>query len=284
MISRKNTVNYIQRVFAIVLIFLFLFCGCKKSAVNPYADEERTSTEEVSELQNDGEESDSGSDTEEADKEDSEGSDDTEESKDKSDTTTKGNTNSGTTKSNGTTKKSDSTTTTAGKSDTVTTTATNTGTTPTTKRPTTTTTTTTTTSTTKKQAAGVVLSIENEMLAAVNAEREKVGVAPLSLNASASKCAQIRAYELQEKMDHYRPDGTLFNTVLDANGVGYHTAGENIAAGQNSVATAVNAWMNSQSHREAMLNPEFTQIGTACVYVANDPAYYTFYWIQIFIG
>ena len=43
------------------------------------------------------------------------------------------------------------------------------------------------------------------------------------------------------------------------------TWGENIAYGYASAADVMTAWMNSQGHRENILNPSFTEIGVSVV-------------------
>ncbi len=63
--------------------------------------------------------------------------------------------------------------------------------------------------------------------------------------------------------------------MLDSYGVQYRTAGENIAQGQRSPETVVDAWMNSQGHRENILNGNFTTIGVG---------HYQNAWTQLFIG
>ena len=62
--------------------------------------------------------------------------------------------------------------------------------------------------------------------------------------------------------------------------ISYKTAGENIGKGQKTPAQVVNAWMNSQGHRENILNKNYTEIGIG---VAKD-AKGTLYWTQMFIG
>ena len=141
---------------------------------------------------------------------------------------------------------------------------------------------TSTTTTTKAKSSASFLSIESEMLNAVNAERVKAGLSALTLNSGVNACARIRAEELLVKLDHTRPDGTAFYSVLGANGVGYGTCGENIAAGQWNVTEVMNSWMNSPGHKANILNPNFKQLGTACLYSESDP--YVYYWVQLFIG
>ena len=57
-------------------------------------------------------------------------------------------------------------------------------------------------------------------------------------------------------------------------------AGENIAMGQPTAASVMNAWMNSPGHKANILSVNFTEIGVG---VAKD-ASGTIYWTQQFIG
>ena len=65
--------------------------------------------------------------------------------------------------------------------------------------------------------------------------------------------------------------------MMKSFGISYRAAGENIAKGQTTPAAVVNAWWNSEGHRQNMLNASFTQIGVG--YVADGK-----YWTQMFIG
>ena len=53
--------------------------------------------------------------------------------------------------------------------------------------------------------------------------------------------------------------------MMKAYGISYKSAGENIAMGQRSPEEVVQAWMNSQGHRENIMNPNFTHIGVGHV-------------------
>ena len=73
--------------------------------------------------------------------------------------------------------------------------------------------------------------------------------------------------------------GSPFDMMKKFN-ISYRAAGENIAKGQKTPAEVVKAWMNSQGHRENILNSKYTEIGVG---VAKDSKG-TLYWTQMFIG
>lgn len=121
----------------------------------------------------------------------------------------------------------------------------------------------------------------NEVLRLVNEERAKVGAAPLTLNEKLCEAAQLRANEITTLFSHTRPDGSECFTALKGTGLTYRTAGENIAAGQSTPASVMNAWMNSSGHKANILNNSFSSIGIG--FVKTDTGY-GYYWVQMFIG
>lgn len=120
--------------------------------------------------------------------------------------------------------------------------------------------------------------VAQQVLALVNEERRKVGVAPLTLSAELQSAATIRAEEITQKFSHTRPDGTNFQTILPNSR--YYIAGENIAAGNSTAAKVVQQWMNSPGHRANILRSEYTELGVGYVYKENSQ--YKHYWVQIF--
>lgn len=131
-----------------------------------------------------------------------------------------------------------------------------------------------------------IAAYQQEVLRLVNIERQKAGVAPLTMdNTALTAAAMKRAEELNKLFEHTRPDGSDCFTVLKEYNVPFpsalsYCAGENIAYGQRTPAEVVNAWMNSPGHRANILRPEFKQIGIGCV-KRNGNGYN---WSQVFIG
>lgn len=124
-------------------------------------------------------------------------------------------------------------------------------------------------------------SYAEQVLGIVNARRAEAGLEPLTMNYTLVSAAKVRASEIVQSFSHTRPNGSSCFTAWDEAGVGYSGAGENIAAGQWSAESAMNAWMNSEGHRANILNGSFTQIGIACYYDPDSP--YGYYWVQCFI-
>ncbi|MUG43814.1 CAP domain-containing protein [Paenibacillus woosongensis] len=111
----------------------------------------------------------------------------------------------------------------------------------------------------------------------VNQERAKAGLKPLTTQADLTKVAAAKAADMRQNgyFDHQSPTyGSPFD-MMKQFGVSYSYAGENIAKGQRTPAEVMNAWMNSEGHRQNIMNPNFTAIGVA---------YDNGYWVQEFIG
>ena len=77
---------------------------------------------------------------------------------------------------------------------------------------------------------------------------------------------------------HTGQDGRTPDQRVLAAGYSYIRMGENIAAGQTSVETAMNAWIGSASHCQNMMTPEFKDIAVACV--RNEASKYRLYWVM----
>lgn len=119
-----------------------------------------------------------------------------------------------------------------------------------------------------------------EVLRLVNKERAKVGKAPLKFAKDLAASAYVRAVELPTKFSHTRPNGSkCFTAMPTTRG---SILGENLAGGQTSPKQVVQAWMDSPSHRENILNPKYTELGVVYYYQANSK--YKHYWVQHFRG
>lgn len=124
-----------------------------------------------------------------------------------------------------------------------------------------------------------VTSYEQEVITLVNQIRKENGLSSLTYNWQLSRVARYKSQDMLDKkyFSHTSPTyGSPFDMIKSFN-ISYRTAGENIAMGYTTPQAVVNGWMNSQGHRENILNSSFTQIGVG--YVSNGH-----YWTQMFIG
>lgn len=122
-------------------------------------------------------------------------------------------------------------------------------------------------------------SYQNEILDLVNKERAKVGSAPLTINCTLNRMAAERAIESSDHFSHTRPNGEEFYTIFDEYDVDYSYCGENLAAGNSTAKDTVDQWINSPSHYQNMIDPEYTQIGIGYYYDENSPCKY--HWVQL---
>ena len=111
----------------------------------------------------------------------------------------------------------------------------------------------------------------------VNENRRAAGVEELEWDDILASCATERAYELQDRMSHTRPDDSKWSTILEETGVSYSKSGENIASGQTSAKAVMTAWMKSTGHKNNIMNTGYERMGVGCVYIDG-----TYYWVQLF--
>lgn len=100
-----------------------------------------------------------------------------------------------------------------------------------------------------------------------NAERAKYGLGALTLNTTLSNSAQQKAAAMlaSDCWSHYCPPGVSPWDFFTNSGYTYIYAGENLAEGFFDTQAAMTAWMNSPTHRENILRPEFKDIGFGVV-------------------
>ena len=138
------------------------------------------------------------------------------------------------------------------------------------------------TSNDNQNTSGSFLSFQEEVVRLVNVERTKRGLSELSFNTQLSNVATLKSQDMINKnyFSHTSPTyGSPFDMMKQFN-ISYKTAGENIAKGQKTPEEVVNAWMNSQGHRENILSTNFTDIGVGVAKSSDG----TLYWTQMFIG
>ncbi len=115
-----------------------------------------------------------------------------------------------------------------------------------------------------------------------NQERQNAGCAPLTIDNRLMAAAQAHSEDmaLNDFFSHTSLDGTEFWQRILAQGYNFSIAGENIAAGYTTPQDVMDGWMNSQGHRENILNCDFQDIGVGYYYLANDTGSvnYHHYW------
>jgi uncharacterized protein YkwD len=122
---------------------------------------------------------------------------------------------------------------------------------------------------------------ETQVFNFVNQERTQRGLVPYQCDLQAGKVARDYSTLMCNTghFSHTGPDGSSPWARLKNGGVSFTTAGENIAAGQTTPTSVMNAWMNSPGHRSNILNVKFTHIGVGYSNCGNG---YKHYWTQNF--
>ena len=107
-----------------------------------------------------------------------------------------------------------------------------------------------------------------ELLVEVNAERAKVGVAPLQLDERLNQSAQKKADDMRihNYYEHISPiDGKHgYSYINEYMGGVCQYSSENLNKSlitDDPVPTSSNGWMSSQAHRDAILDPKYDYIG-----------------------
>lgn len=110
----------------------------------------------------------------------------------------------------------------------------------------------------------------NEVLEIINAYRAEGGLPPLKLNEELTEIACVRAEEIawSGDHDHTRPNLESCFSLMRENGFSSGLAGENIGWGFDSAETVCQAWKDSETHYENIMNPDFTETGIG---IAADP-------------
>lgn len=118
---------------------------------------------------------------------------------------------------------------------------------------------------------------EHQVLELVNEERQaNGGLPPLKGNALLDDSAGGHSSRMAtgDFFAHCDPDtdSQFFERMSDA-GYAFNLAGENIAAGQPTPEAAMTSWMTSPlGHREAILSPDFREVGVGYFEQAGDAA------------
>ena len=120
------------------------------------------------------------------------------------------------------------------------------------------------------------------VLELTNMERQRAGLAPLTLSSELTAAAQNYSQVLAETGCFRHDCGTVPNFTDRISLAGYtnmSAAGENIAAGYPTPESVVEGWMNSAGHRANLLSPNYVEIGIG---VASGSNTYGIFWTQDF--
>lgn len=118
------------------------------------------------------------------------------------------------------------------------------------------------------QVLGYASSIStSDVIRLTNEKRKEIGLSPLTESKTLDSAALAKGQDMLAKgyWAHFAPDGTSPWSFFTKFGYNYRFAGENLARDFSSADSAVAAWMNSPSHKENLLNPNYKEIGIGVV-------------------
>ncbi len=107
----------------------------------------------------------------------------------------------------------------------------------------------------------------SDLMKYTNQRRSDAGLPALRLNGALSLAASKKAEHMFAKgyWAHIAPDGTEPWDFIIGSGYDYIYAGENLAKNFSNSKDVVQAWYNSSSHRQNLLNKNYTEVGFASV-------------------
>lgn len=105
--------------------------------------------------------------------------------------------------------------------------------------------------------------MEQQIFDITNIIRERHGSPPLDWEDSVRDVAFTHSKDMKENdyFSHNSLNGDGLKERLTSADVFYWTAGENIAAQYPDAPSAMEGWLNSEGHREALFNEDYTHLG-----------------------
>lgn len=103
----------------------------------------------------------------------------------------------------------------------------------------------------------------NQIFLITNIKRNQYGVNSLQWDQDVTKVALLHSQDMEKNnyFSHYSINGDGLKERLDAGKIFYLSAGENIAAQYPDAPAAIEGWLNSQGHRDALLKENYTHLG-----------------------
>ena len=118
---------------------------------------------------------------------------------------------------------------------------------------------------------------EEAFIRLVNEHREAQGLNALTWNDALGDVAQAHSQDMRDRgfFSHTNPDGDDPFDRMDAAGISYRGAAENIASGYATGEAVLNGWLNSDGHRQNIESGNYTHHGIGYVEDGN-------YWTHVF--
>ncbi len=109
---------------------------------------------------------------------------------------------------------------------------------------------------------------KESIITLVNQNRSVFELDELTESSLLTQSAQAKAEDMakSEYFSHTNPEGLNAWYWFDKVGYDYRFAGENLAVNFSTSQGALNSWMNSPTHRDNILNRNYSEIGTGIAY------------------
>lgn len=133
---------------------------------------------------------------------------------------------------------------------------------------------------------------KREMLLRINEARSQArqcgnqrfaAVKPLTWNCTLEAAAEAHSRDMAENnyFSHTGPDGVGIQQRVSNRGYVWRAVGENIAAGQTSIDSVVEGWLESPGHCRNIMHDAFTEMGMAKAKPDDSGSTYSSYWTQV---
>lgn len=131
----------------------------------------------------------------------------------------------------------------------------------------------------EQEEATSVAAYEQAVFDLVNQIRAENGLDPFVYNQTLADTARAHSQDMIDRnfVDHTNPDGADPFERMEAAGLRFSAAAENIAAGQPTPEAVVDSWMNSPGHRANILG-SCQELGVGLALGGS----YGYYWTQCF--
>ncbi|WP_371825303.1 CAP domain-containing protein [Paenibacillus soyae] len=119
--------------------------------------------------------------------------------------------------------------------------------------------------------------MELQLFDLVNAERAARGIPVLMWDKLANKSARLHSEDMRDKnyFSHTNKENKSAFDRMEAQGINFQYAAENIAAGQKDSFLAHYSFLNSESHRKSLLDSKLTKLGVGIALGGSYKQYYT---------